>query len=78
MWLSMRMKKTNEKKFVKVCPDCFSTQVTLTNRAALTVYRELYYRCRKCGLEAKVFPEVLVSQIKKLGASKKKRKKVKK
>jgi hypothetical protein len=70
------MKAKIGEKFVKACPRCFSTDITITDRIALVVYRELYYRCRKCGLEAKMFPEVAVSELKKL-AKKKNKKSVK-
>ncbi len=65
------MEQTKTEKFIKVCPRCFSPQVTLSNRAALTAYRELYYRCRKCGLEAKLFPEVAVKDLETLAKRKK-------
>lgn len=76
-WIGMAGKKESE-KFVKACPRCFSTDITVTDRIALVVYRELYYRCRKCGLEAKLFPEFSVTDLEKLAKKKKTAKKGKK
>ena len=53
---------------VSICPRCLSTSITTTDRAALAAYRELYYRCRDCSLEAKLFPEVAVKDLPKLKA----------
>ncbi len=72
--IGMTGKKESE-KFVKACPRCFSTNITVTDRIALVVYRELYYRCRKCGLEAKLFPEFSVSELEKLAKKKSNKKK---
>ncbi len=63
-------KYKKDEKFVTACPRCFSTQVTMTDRPALAAYREFYYRCRKCGLEAKLFPEFAVSELEKLAKKK--------
>lgn len=63
--------KNKTEEFVEACPRCFSTEVTVTDRIALVAYKELYYRCRKCGLEAKTFPAFSVSELKKLAKKKK-------
>lgn len=62
-------------EFVKACPNCLSMQVTMSNRAALTAYRELYYRCRECGFEAKIFPEFALNDLEKLAKKKSKKEK---
>ena len=66
-------KSKKGEKFVTACPRCFSTQVTMTDRPALAAYREFYYRCRKCGLEAKLFPEFSVSDLEKIARKKQKK-----
>lgn len=60
---------------VSICPRCFSTSITTTDRAALAAYRELYFRCRGCGLEAKLFPEVAINDLPKLQEERNERKK---
>lgn len=60
---------------VSICPRCFSTAITTTDRAALAAYRELYSRCRDCGLEAKLFPEVAVKDLSKLKKEREEQKK---
>ncbi|MBU0636336.1 hypothetical protein KKE06_04895 [Candidatus Micrarchaeota archaeon] len=68
------MKKEKD-EFVKVCPRCHSTSVTMTDRPALAAYREFYYRCRKCGLEQKLFPEFTISALEKIAKQKQKEEK---
>ena len=63
------------KEMVSICPRCFSTAITTTDRAALAAYKELYCRCRDCGLEAKLFPEVAVKDLAKLQKERQERKK---
>jgi hypothetical protein len=70
----MRMPEKKNERFVKACPRCFSTDVTMTDRPALAAYREFYYRCRKCGLEAKLFPEFSVADLEKVTEKKSVRK----
>ncbi len=61
----IEMNQNKDSGFVSVCPRCYSTSITLTDRPALTAYKELYSRRRRCGLEAKTFPEIALTELKK-------------
>ncbi|MBI2672750.1 hypothetical protein HYX19_00670 [Candidatus Woesearchaeota archaeon] len=56
----------NKKNYVKVCPNCGSTNITndFSNAAKLKFGIELDKRCDSCGYSALSFPEVEESKIK--------------
>lgn len=57
--------KSAAEEFVSFCPNCGSVRIFLdTEFKAPVGYREFYFRCKDCGLFAKIFPEVRSKDLK--------------
>ena len=61
-----KKKSSKEEKYVRVCPQCKSSDVAIDRYNSLQPAMGLLavYRCNKCGYLGNYFPEVKLSEIK--------------
>jgi hypothetical protein len=58
-------KKQNVTTYVKICPKCKSTDISIADDQYLLGIAPVTYTCKKCGYGSPIFPEVNLEEDKK-------------